>query len=733
MVAVGFALCGTPAVRGDDEPVSFRNQVMAVLSRSGCNQGTCHGNFNGKGGFRLSLRGQDPAMDFVTLTRGMMARRLNPQQPEASLVLAKATAAVPHEGGLRFPVGSDEYSLLHHWISAGMPADGSATPQLQKLVVENPERFLVQPEVETTIKAQAIFSDGSTRDVTRLGCFESTNADIDVSENGVVRSTRPGETTILVRYLNQQTTVRLAFVPQRPGYVRAKPVAANFVDEHVFARLQKLRMNPSDLCGDPIFLRRAYLDLLGLPPSADQARRFLSDNRPDKRAKLIDELLERPEFPDWWALKWSDLLRNEEKQLDKKGVRVFYDWIRGSIAGNKPLNEFARELIAARGSTYTEPAANFYRALREPETRAEAAAEVFLGIRMQCAKCHNHPFDKWTQEDYHRLTAFFVRVNYRIVENKRKDKFDSHEFVGEQIVLMEKQGEHRDPVTKQPLQPRFLSGETGQIAPDADRLQALAAWVADPANPFFARAQANRVWYYLMGRGIVDPDDDFRLSNPPTNPELLEALSKDFTAHKFDMKHLIRTIMNSRTYQLASRPNDTNAEDVSNFSHSVVRSLQAEQLLDAIAQATAVAPKFDGYPAGTRAGQLPGAGVPLRGKTASEADKFLRQFGKPERLLSCDCERSEDATLGQALQLLTGRLLNTAVSQPNNRLGALITAGKSNREILEELYLTTVCRLPSDVECQALLGRIEGAPDRRGGLEDVLWALLNSKEFLLRQ
>jgi hypothetical protein len=735
---IGFAcalvwlVCGSPSVSQAEEPVSFRNDVMAVLSRAGCNQGTCHGNFNGKGGFRLSLRGQDPNVDFLTLTRGMMARRLNPLQPEASLVLEKATAVVPHEGGLRFPVGSDAYRILHTWISAGLPADGPSTPSLQKLIIDNPERFLVQPEVETTIKAQAVFSDGSKRDVTRLACFESTNPAIDVSENGVVRSAEPGETTILVRYLNQQTTVRLAFLPRRPDFVWAKPSPASYIDEHVYARLQKLRMNPSEPCSDPVFLRRAYLDLLGMPPSAAEAKRFLDDNSADKRARLIDELLQRPEFADWWALHWADLLRIEDKQLDKKGVRVFYDWIRDAVAANKPLNEFARELIAARGSTYNVPPANYYRALREADSRAEATAQVFLGVRVQCAKCHNHPFDRWTQQDYHRFTAFFARVKYEIVDNKRKDKYDMHEFVGEQIVKMEKQGEHLDPVTKLALQPRFLGADTPALGPDDDRLQTLAAWIADPSNALFARTQVNRIWYYLMGRGIVDPDDDFRLSNPPCNPELLDALSKDFIAHQFDAKFLIRTIMNSRTYQAASRPNETNKDDVVHFSHALVRPLQAEQLLDAISQVTGVPAKFDGQPSGTRAGQLPGGGVPLRGK-AGEADKFMRQFGKPERLLSCDCERSEDATLGQALQMLTGRLLNTAISQANNRLGELVKSDKSNREILDELYLMTVCRFPSDTERDALLARIDSVADHRRGLEDALWALLNSKEFLLRQ
>jgi hypothetical protein len=721
-----------PGFARADEPVSFRNDVMAVLSRAGCNQGTCHGNLNGKAGFKLSLRGQDPAFDFAALTRDMLARRLNPQQPEASLILAKATGMIPHEGGLRFAKDSREYQILSHWIADGLRPDPPSTPIVKRLVVTPAERYIVQPDVETKIAVKAQFSDGSTRDVTDLACFESTHPTIGVQPDGIVRSTRPGETTILVRYLDQQTMVRIAFVPERPGFAWANPPAANYIDQHVFARLKKLRINPSDLCSDTVFLRRAYLDLLGIPPTVAETRRFLDDKRPDKRAVLIDELLERPEFADFWALHWSDVLRNEEKQLDRKGVQVYYNWIRGCIAGNKPLNDFARELIAGRGSTYSSPAANYYRALREPMIRAEATAQVFLGIRMQCAKCHNHPFDQWTQTDYHRWTAFFPRVQYRILENNRKDKLDKHEFDGEQIVWMDREGEHLHPVTKQALKPRFLGADAPDIG-EGDRLRVLANWIADPKNPFFARTQANRVWTYLLGRGIVDPNDDFRLSNPPVNPELLDALAKDLIAHKFDLKYLIRTIMNSRTYQLSALPNDTNRDDESNFSRGLVRSLQAEQLLDAISQATAVPAKFDGYPLGTRAGQMPGVVAPPRGKTSSDGEKFLRLFGKPERLLSCDCERSDDTTLSQALQMIAGNLVNKAVSDANNRLAKLLDAGKSNREVLEVLYLATLCRWPSERERDALLARMERVADRRSGFEDVLWALLNSKEFLLRQ
>jgi hypothetical protein len=713
------------------ESVSFRNDVMPVLSRAGCNQGTCHGNLNGKAGFKLSLRGQDPDFDFNVLTRDMQARRLNKLQPEASLLLAKATGAVPHEGGLRFPLGSDEYRILKTWIAGGLQPDLPTTPRLKRLRVTPTEQFLVQPEVETKIKAVAVYSDGSERDVTRLAVFESTHAGISVAGDGTVRSTTPGQTTVLVRYLDQQVMVRLAFVPARPDFVWAEVPPHNFIDTHVFARLKKLRVNPSELCPDHVFLRRAYLDLLGVLPTPDEARRFLGDKRADKRAKLVDQLLERPEFAEFWALHWSDVLRNEEKQLDRKGVQVFYDWIKHSLATNKPLNEFARELIAARGSTYANPPANYYRALREPQIRAEATAQVFLGVRMQCAKCHNHPFDQWTQNDYHALTAFFPRVQYRVLENNRKDRLDKHEFDGEQVVWMDREGEHLHPVSKLPLRPRFLGAATPELGPDADRLQILANWVASADNPFFARTQVNRVWSYLLGRGIVDPNDDFRLSNPPSNPELLDALAKDFVAHKFDLKQLIRTIMASRTYQLSSHPNDTNRDDETHFSRGLVRNLQAEQLLDGIASATLVPQAFDGHPLGTRAGQLPGVSAQTR--KLSDTDKFLRIFGKPERLLSCDCERSEDATLGQALQMITGQLVNKAVGEADNRLGKLLAAGKNDGEIVDELYLATLCRLPAERERTLLLARVARAPDRREALEDVLWALLNSKEFLLRQ
>ena len=596
------------------------------------------------------------------------------------------------------------------------------------------QQVLIEPADRVSLHVHAVFSDGGSRDVTRLAVFETSNFVVRVDAGGVARRQDMGETTILVRYLDRQAAVQLAFVPARPAFVWPNPPQANYIDRHVFAKLRTLRMAPSALASDVVFLRRAYLDVLGVLPSADEARRFLADTRPDKRARLIDALLERPEFADFWALKWSDLLRNEEKALDSKGVRVFHDWIRRSIADGKPLNEFARELIAGRGSTYSQPAANWYRALRDPQDRAEAAAQVFLGIRMKCARCHNHPFDRWTQTDYHSLAAFFCRVQYRILENNRRDRLDKHEFDGEQIVWMAREGEIKHPRSGEVLRPLFLGADTPAFAADADRLLALADWIADPKNPFFARAQANRVWHHLFGRGIIEPNDDFRASNPPVNAPLLDALSKDLIAHRFDLRHLVRRIMNSRTYQLSAVPNETNRDDEANFARALVRPLQAEQLLDALSQVTGVATDFPGYPSGTRAGQLPGVAANRgRRRRASDGEKFLTSFGKPIRLLSCECERSEDTTLNQAFQLITGPLVNKMLSASDNRIGRLLAAGEADTEIIEEFYLAALCRPPSATEREAALAMIGRVKDRRAALEDLVWGLVNAKEFLLRR
>ena len=747
LCSTGFALLSlvilVPATGAADRPISFRHDVMAVLSKGGCNQGTCHGNLNGKNGFKLSLRGDDPAWDFHALTRDTLARRTNPQEPARSLILLKATAALPHEGGRRFGADSPEYRILLRWIAKGLPPDDPGTPHLARLEVTPAQQVLVEPVEGVQLRVWATFSDGTRRDLTRLAVYEPTDTVVKVTPEGLAQRQQMGEAAVLVRYLDQRAVARLAFVPARPP-VSATAVAqawggcvpreGDTIDRHVARKLETLRLLPSPLCSDGVFLRRAYLDLLGILPTAHEARAFLKDARADKRPRLVDRLLERPEFADFWAQKWADVLRNEEKVLDRKGVQIFYQWIRQNLAEDRPLNEFAHDLIAGRGSTYSKPAANFYRALRDPQARAEAVGQVFLGLRLQCARCHNHPFDRWSQDDYHSLAAFFARVQYQIVENRRRDRLDKHEFDGEQVVWFDRESEVLHPRTGEVVRPRFLGGPDLTLAPGGDRLQALADWVAAPDNPFFARAQANRIWFHLMGRGIVEPIDDFRASNPPANERLLEGLTQDFAAHGYRLRHTIRTIMDSRTYQSASHPTESNRDDEANFSHNLVRPLQAEQLLDAMAQVTEVPVKFAGYPLGMRAGQLPAMHVARPPDEAPGAgEQFLKLYGKPERLLTCECERSADTTLGQAFQLLSGDLINRMVSDPNNRLGRLLAVGKTDPEIIEELYLAALGRFPRETETSGAIALIQQARDRRAALEDVLWALLNAKEFLFRQ
>ena len=469
--------------------VSFRNDVIAVLSKAGCNAGTCHGNKNGKGGFKLSLRGQDPDLDYLALTRDLFARRLDPLEPEQSLVLLKPTTQVAHEGGLRFKPGSEEYQILQVWLTAGMPDDSTVAPKLEHLEVVPREEVLFEPVSEVQLRARAKFSNDAIHDVTSLAVYEPANGLAKVSHDGLVQLQGPGETTVLVRYLHCQEAVRLAFVPARPGFVWDQPTTNNYIDEHIFAKLQTLRMNPSDLCSDDVFLRRAYLDLLGILPSAEEARTFVDaqvknaapgvSSRPhgllplprgerrgegkqkvvqpadlsvlkrlQKRARLIEELLERPEFADFWALKWADLLRTEAHSLDQKGVQNFHHWIRQCVAKNTPLDEFVRELVTSRGSTYESPAANYYRPIRDPLARARSAAQIFLGTRLQCAECHNHPSDRWTQDDYYDWAGVFARVRYKVIENRREIASDEHEWNGEQIVFLAREGSVKNPRTE---------------------------------------------------------------------------------------------------------------------------------------------------------------------------------------------------------------------------------------------------------------------------------------------
>lgn len=716
-----------------EEPVLFHDHVMAILSRAGCNQGACHGNLNGKGGFKLSLRGQDPDFDFSAITREQLGRRLDRLHPETSLLLLKATGAVAHEGGKRFDRSSAEYQLLKTWIASGASPQPTSAAQIVRMEVP-PSIALVEPQDQLPLKIIGVFNNGERRNLTGLTSFELSQLNAEIDRNGVLHRKRFGSVTVLARYLDQQSAIVVDFVPARPEFRWTNPGINNRIDELVQERLKLVRLMPSPLAYDSQFLRRVYLDTLGILPTSDETRTFLKDSDPNKRNRLIDQLLERPEFSEYWALKWSDLLRNEEKTLDAKGVELFHGWLKRQIETGQPLNEMARELVKSRGSTYAQPEANYYRALRDPNSRAEAFAQVFLGIRIQCARCHNHPFDRWTQDDYHGLAAFFSRVQYRILENKRGDNLDGHEFKGEQVVWMDRSSELPHPRLKTPTPPRFPGEPQRKIPTSADRLLALADWLADPRNRFFARAQANRVWGHLMGRGLVDPLDDFRASNPASYSPLLDFLSEDFVAHQFDLRSLVRLILQSRTYQLSSLSNPDNAEDETGFSHALVRPLQAEQLHDAIAAMTGVPSRFPGHPPGLRAGQIPGVGISHERQTeTTSGERFLAVFGKPKRSLSCECERSEDSTLSQAFQLLTGPHLNEKLALRENRLEDLLKNHRSPADICDECFLSTLSRYPTEMERAAAIKAWNEARDPRIFLEDLVWGLINSKEFLLRR
>ena len=729
---IALLTCTHGLLPASEATISFRNDVMAVLAKGGCNSGPCHGNANGKAGFKISLRGQDADFDYDALVRDMFGRRINTAEPDQSLVLLKATATVAHEGGKRFAKDSLEYEILKKWIAAGAARDPENTPTVTAITVTPKSQVLLEPNFKAQLTATATFSDGTVRDISRIAVYEPANLAMKATPDGLITAENPGETTVMVRYLNQHLPVHLAFVPARPDFKWAKPKAHNYVDRHVDAKLKTLRTNPSSVIDDGRFLRRAYLDLLGILPTETEAKAFVQSKDRRKRARLIDTLLERPEFAEHWALKWADVLRVEEKALDRKGVELFHRWIRESIANNKPVDQFVREILTARGSTYQNPPANFYRSTRTPTARSETIAQVFLGTRLQCAQCHNHPFDKWTQDDYYDWAGLFARVDYKVLENRYRDGLDKHAFEGEQIVFTAMKGEVKNPRLGKDAAPRFL-GRAQPVNEGQDRLEELAAWLTSPENKLFARVQANRIWYHLMGRGIVDPIDDFRATNLPSHPELLDELSADFVKSGYDLKHLIRVIMNSRAYQASSLPNDTNADDTINYSHTLVRRLDAEEVLDALSQVTGTPLKFNGYPEGFRAGQIPGVhAVAMRRNKVTGADTFLSVFGKPERLLATEEERSCTTNLGQALQLMTGPALAELLSEKNGRLDRLLASGKPAAELINELYWTALTRPATPTEITALSRYLEEATDKRAALEDITWAIVNSKEFVMR-
>ncbi len=723
MLAVFSPLAPAPVntVWASDEPreVSFRHEVEPILTRAGCNAGACHGTPGGKNGFRLSLRGYDPALDILTLTREVHARRLDLLDPAASLILRKATAQVPHEGGQRLTPSDTQYNLLLRWIAEGARDDSASAPRLERLEILPPRDILDEPAMSRQLRVLAHFGDGSRRDVTHLTRFGVNDDTIAVVlPDGRVEKRKAGEAAVTAEYLGQMATSRLLFRDAKPSFVWHAPPEHNYIDHHVFAKLRLLQLQPSPLCSDSAFLRRVFLDVVGKLPTSDEVRRFLGSDDPNKRQRVIDELLERPEFADWWALKWADRLGCNQRFVGKIGAHLYHEWIRQAMLANMPDDELARTIVTGRGGNYSSPPAGFYRRLRDPQARAEEVAQLFLGVRIGCARCHNHPGERWTQDDYYGLAAFFARVRYR------NGPFFIQIYDKEETVYEARQGEVVHPRTGKTMPLRFLGGAVASVGPTEDRREVMARWLTAPDNPFFARNAVNRIWYHLFGQGIVEPVDDFRGSNPPCNEELLDALAADYVRHGFDRKYLIRTIASSRTYQFSATPTEDNAEDTRYFSHARVRLLQAEQLLDAIASAAGAAVKFPAIPLGTSAAALP---------DGEYKHPFLEAFGRPARAMVCECERDSDTNLGQALHLVGGRTIHALLHAPAGRAARLSASALPDEKVIEELFLGSLGRFPSVEERELLLDKLrKSGKDRRRVLEDILWALVNHKEFLFQ-
>ncbi len=708
-----------------DPPASLRLEVEPQLTKAGCNAGACHGAQYGKGGFKLSLFGSEPDADHHVLSHDALARRVNVAEPAASLLLMKPNNQVSHEGGRRLPRGTRGYEALRHWIADGCPReDERKVPQVVGLEVVPRERVFTRRDCRQTLLVIATLSDGSRRDVTPDARFDSnTPGIVAVDADGLATTRDRGEGVVMVRYLGHAAVARLLVVPDRPAFTWPNPPVHNFIDELVDAKLKKMRYVPSPLCGDEEFIRRASLDATSTLPRPAEVDAFLADPAPsrEKRRRYIDDLLRRPEFATYWTQQWDDWLHNFGRFGTIKPMLVLRSWVHASLRTNKPLDKFAAELITARGNTYRTGPANFYRLHQGPENLTEAVAGIFLGVRLNCARCHQHPFEKWTQDDYYSLAAYFARVG----------KKDGNEYGpvrgiygGDLEILVAPSGEVRQPRTGRIMAPTPLGA--GRPADDTvDRRRALARWLTDPSNALFARNLVNRHWAHFLGRGLVEPVDDLRDTNPPTNPELLDALARDLIAHGYDLRHLLRTIMNSRTYQLSSRAVAGNAADTTYYSHYYARRLKAEPLLDAICTVTGVLERFPGMPAGTRAIALPAV------MSSDVRSYFLDVFGRPQRTFDkCECARAAQPNLAQVLQLMNGAWLHGKVSAPDGRLPALLKAGKSDAEIIRVLYRAAFARRPTAAEQQAAAQLIRLAPTRKEGLEDLLWTLCNCKEFL---
>jgi hypothetical protein len=700
-----------------DRPISYHLDVMPVFLRGGCNQGGCHGAARGKDGFRISLFGMDPDGDYTRITREMVGRRVNLAIPEESTLVEKAVGSVPHSGNQCYEPESEYNKTVIEWISNGAVNDQPGYAKVTGIEIFPKQIVLEGPNNTQQITVRASYSDGTDRDVSKLALFMSNNdPTASINKQGLVTSGDRGAAFMLARFDVYSVTAQVLVIPAKLEYERPKLVETNYIDTLVNENLHKLRILPSGICTDEEYVRRAYIDVVGIYPPAGDIRAFLADKSPNKREALIDNLTKRKEFTELWVMKWAELLQirsgiagNNNQPPFYKNALLYYNWLAERIGKNIPLDEIVKELVASTGGTVSSPAVNFYQTELDQLKLTENVAQVFMGMRIQCAQCHNHPFDRWTMDDYYGFKAFFSQIG-------RKQTDDPQEV----IIYNSKGGESRHFLTNAVMKPKFLGGDTPEIKPGEDRRKILAEWLASPENPYFARNIANITWAHFFGLGIVDPVDDVRVSNPPSNPELLSALAKNLTEYKFDMRRFVKDICTSMSYQRSTKVNDTNAGDKKNFSHAQVRRVRAEILLDAISQITDTPNKFQGLPLGARAVQIADGAV---------SNYFLTTFGRAKRESVCSCEVKMEPTLSQALHLMNGDAVNDRIKQ-GKVVSKMIAEKKTDREIVEDLYLRVFGRMPIDKEWTTIQQTLANAADQRqAALEDVFWALMNSKEF----
>ncbi|MEM8666497.1 MAG: DUF1549 and DUF1553 domain-containing protein [Planctomycetota bacterium] len=722
----GFVITKPLSAETPTKPIHFANDIVPILTKAGCNAGVCHAKAGGgQNGFQLSLLGFEPELDYRTLVTDGRGRRLFPAAPDQSLLLKKASGRVPHRGGALLPVDSNGYRLLREWVAQGTPFARDGDPSLERIEIE-PSSSTLPIEGEQRLRSIAHYSDGSVRDVTSLALYESNQtAMAEVDEEGTVRAHDiPGNVAVMVRYQGK-VAVHNASIPLADSANITSVQPANFIDEWVFSNLQSIGMPLSNVCDDATFLRRVSLDIAGRLPTIEEAESFLKSGDPNKRSAAIDRLLQGGDYADYFANKWTALLKNRRDEAsDITSNFAFHAWIRDSLLANKPYDQLVRELLAATGTVLGNPPVAWYKRVKEPKQQMEDVAQLFLGVRMQCAQCHHHPFERWSQDDYYRLSAFFTQIGRKPTAVRGEDMIFHQRGIAEA----------RNPRTGQSLRPAALGDAVEPITADTDPRLKLADWMSDPANPFFAKALVNRYWKHFFSQGLIEPEDDIRDTNPPTNPELLAALEDHFRSSGYDLKELVRVITHSRAYQLSAIPNDQNLADRQNYSRFYPRRLQAEVMLDAIDAVTGSKTSFANLPIGTRAVALPD-------NSYNKASPFLRVFGRPEGLSVCECERVRSASLAQSLHLMNAGDMKSKLASGAGTANQLAKSAEPLAERIDRLYLLAFSRFPTDDEFQTAEAYLRESRESADGkplgeqaalqenFQDLIWALINTKEF----